>query len=35
VPLYPRLLPDSRLQALVREIQAGQEIADVPGTPPR
>ena len=35
VPLYPRLLPDQRLQAMVREIQAGQEIADVPATPPR
>jgi TRAP-type C4-dicarboxylate transport system substrate-binding protein len=32
VPLYPRLLPDQRLQALVQQIQAGSEIADVPAT---
>jgi TRAP-type C4-dicarboxylate transport system substrate-binding protein len=28
VPLYPRLLPDPRLQALVREIKASSEIAE-------
>ena len=30
VPLYPRLLPDRRLQALVQKIQAGSETATVP-----
>jgi TRAP-type C4-dicarboxylate transport system substrate-binding protein len=35
VPLYPRLLTDRRLQALVQEIQAGAQTADAPTTPPR
>ena len=34
VPLYPRLLPDLRLQAMVQEIKAGSEIANVPGASP-
>ena len=35
VPLYPRLLPDRRLQVLAQQIQSGAEIADVPTEPPR
>jgi len=35
VPLYPRLVSDQRLQALVQEIRAGAETADLPATPPR
>lgn len=34
VPLYPRLLPDQRLLALVQQIQSGAELADVPAAPP-
>ena len=30
VPLYPRLLPDRRLHAIVQEIQGGGEIANKP-----
>jgi len=33
VPLYPKLVPDGRLRALVQEIQASAEIADIPEKP--